>query len=230
MKRNIFLLGLMVLTIWAILGSGCKKSAAVPGTFSLSITLAEGTEGFPANGSHTYTEGQAVSYNYSLEDGYKNLAVTIDGQAAAVSGNIVMNRNHTLNTTAEKIVDISGIWMIAIQYDETKSDCSGWPPPEDPEPFGCQIVQENGNLSLTSLDEDNDLQMEGTIDEDGNFNLSGTITVTGEMNGQPVILDGTITVNGSATEDTMEGDITITLSHEGNTCTHGGSITGEKTD
>ncbi len=69
-------------------------------TYQLIVTRGEGVEGTPTTGTMTYNEGTAVNYNYSLQGGYKNLVVTLDGNAAASSGTITMNSNHTLSAAA----------------------------------------------------------------------------------------------------------------------------------
>ncbi len=231
MKKKICLLTIGALTIGAVFCSSCKKSAAVPATFSLTVVLAEGATGTPTDGSHTYNEGQTVHYDYSLEDGYKNLVVAVDGQAAAASGNLVMNQSHSIEVKADKILNISGVWQITIHYLAAKSDCSGWATPADPGPFGVEIVHAGSDLNLTSLDAGNDIQLNGTFhDEDNSFTLTGNCTYTVDINGQTFILDGTITFAGTAGETTLEGEFTVTLNHEGSTCSHGGTFTGDKLD
>jgi hypothetical protein len=77
----------------------------------LTVTLAEGIAGTPATGTYTYEENGTVDYNYSLQSGYTNLVVTLDGNAVAESGSFTMDRDHSLNVTADAMVDISGTWV-----------------------------------------------------------------------------------------------------------------------
>jgi PEGA domain len=70
--------------------------------YILSVDKGTGVDGNPGSGSHTYNEGSTVSYNYSLQDGYSSLVVTLDGNEVSTSGSITMDRNHQLiaSTTA----------------------------------------------------------------------------------------------------------------------------------
>jgi hypothetical protein len=67
--------------------------------YTLTVTRGEGVDGTPTSGMTTCEEGIAVTYNYSLQSVYKNLVVTLDGEAVSASGTITMNRNHTLNSS-----------------------------------------------------------------------------------------------------------------------------------
>jgi len=69
-------------------------------TYQLIVTRGEGVEGTPNTGTLIYNEGTIVNYNYSLQGGYKDLVVTLDGNAAAASGTVTMNRDHTLSAAA----------------------------------------------------------------------------------------------------------------------------------
>ena len=59
--------------------------------------------GAPENGTFTYNEGQIVEYNYSLSIDYLffDLIIKLDSEPVSASGTIVMDRNHTLNATAQ---------------------------------------------------------------------------------------------------------------------------------
>lgn len=79
------------------------------GQYTLSVTIGSGVNGTPAAGAYSYVENSVVSYSYSLQTGYTNLAVTLDGAPMAASGAITITNNHVLSATAEQI-DIRGIW------------------------------------------------------------------------------------------------------------------------
>lgn len=84
-------------------------------TYTLTVSVGVGVTGNPTSGSTSYSEGTSVSYSYSLNSGYTNLAVTLDDQQVSTSGTITMNRNHTLNASAEEAVtftqtDLTGTW------------------------------------------------------------------------------------------------------------------------
>lgn len=70
--------------------------------YTLTITVGEGVTGTPAAGTSTNKKGTTVSYNYSLQSGYNNLSVTLDGAPVAASGTVTMNANHTLAASATK--------------------------------------------------------------------------------------------------------------------------------
>lgn len=76
-------------------------------TYSLTVTRGTGVDGTPVTGATVYTEGQTVSYSYSLQSGYTDLLVTLDGSTVASSGTITMNANHTLSATAKKICNLT---------------------------------------------------------------------------------------------------------------------------
>jgi len=69
-------------------------------TYTLSVTRGIGVKGDPNTGTIICKEGEPVSYDYALEDGYTNLVVTLDGAQANSDGTITMDRDHTLVVTA----------------------------------------------------------------------------------------------------------------------------------
>ena len=70
--------------------------------YTLTVTVGEGVTGTPVAGTSTNKKGTAVAYSYSLQSGYDNLTVTLDGTAVAASGTVTMNANHTLAASATK--------------------------------------------------------------------------------------------------------------------------------
>jgi hypothetical protein len=70
--------------------------------YTLTVTVGEGVTGTPAAGASTNKKGTVVSYNYSLQSGYSNLSVTLDGAAVPASGTLTMNANHTLAASSTK--------------------------------------------------------------------------------------------------------------------------------
>jgi len=72
----------------------------------LTVTVGEGVTGTPVAGTSTHEKGTAVAYNYSLQSGYKNLQVTLDGIVqSGSSGQVTMNAKHTLAVSSEKSVN-----------------------------------------------------------------------------------------------------------------------------
>lgn len=81
------------------------KKSATPATaekFTLTVTKGTGVLGSPNSGTYTYERGAIASYTYSLEIDYLfyDLIVKLDGVEIPISGNITMDRNHTLNASA----------------------------------------------------------------------------------------------------------------------------------
>ncbi|MCJ7525018.1 MAG: PEGA domain-containing protein, partial [Candidatus Aminicenantes bacterium] len=70
--------------------------------YTLTVTVGEGVTGTPAAGTSTNEKGTVVNYNYSLQSGYNDLSVTLDGAPVAASGTVTMNANHTLEAKATK--------------------------------------------------------------------------------------------------------------------------------
>ena len=70
--------------------------------YTLTVNVGEGVTGTPASGTSTNKKGTVVNYSYSLQNGYDNLMVTLDGAAIAASGTVTMNANHTLEAKATK--------------------------------------------------------------------------------------------------------------------------------
>ncbi len=137
--KTLMLIALTVLVVLfgTIFLTTCKSPASPDPTYTLTVSLAEGVTGNPTSGTNSYSKGQSVSYNYSLISGYKNLIVTLDGQQVSASGTIIMDRNHTLNVSAEVAVtftleDLTGTWTgttkksnVNITWSEWKVDSSG---------------------------------------------------------------------------------------------------------
>lgn len=71
--------------------------------YDLVVTVGEGAAGNPAAGTYNYKKGTSVSYSYSLQTGYTDLAVKINGTAAPASGTITMDSDQTLSVTAVKV-------------------------------------------------------------------------------------------------------------------------------
>jgi hypothetical protein len=77
-------------------------TAAAIKKYTLTVTKGDGVVGAPASGATEYSEGSTVTYSYSLQSGYTNLVVRLDGNTVAANGNITMNKDHTLAATAGK--------------------------------------------------------------------------------------------------------------------------------
>jgi hypothetical protein len=97
------------LTVTAAQGSG---------EFLLYITYGEGVTGTPEEGYYYHNAGDQVDYDISLEDGYTNLSVTLDGNEVESSGTITISGDHTLNAYASLEYYIQGSWTLSEVYDD----------------------------------------------------------------------------------------------------------------
>jgi len=77
-------------------------AASASKTYSFIVTKGPGVDGIPETGAYFYQAGETVNYGYTLQNGYRDLVVTIDGAISPATGTILMNTNHTLtvNSTA----------------------------------------------------------------------------------------------------------------------------------
>ncbi len=67
---------------------------------TFTVTKGDGVEGSPVAGSTIYADNEIVSYNYTLQAGFQNLSVLLDGIEVPASGNIFMDRDHALSALA----------------------------------------------------------------------------------------------------------------------------------
>jgi hypothetical protein len=91
------------------------------GDYKLSVSIATGAVGTPDTGSYYYDAGEQINYSYSLESGYTNLRVSLDGVSIATTGTITISKNHLLYVYAEKEYYIQGSWRLAEQYEDGSS-------------------------------------------------------------------------------------------------------------
>ena len=93
---------------WLVVLGGVVVAAAVVyfvvlnKKYTLTVTLGEGISGTPAAGSASYKKNKTVDYSYSLQGGYKDLVVTLDGSPVAASGSVKMDGDHTLAASSTK--------------------------------------------------------------------------------------------------------------------------------
>jgi len=107
-KKTIILAGLSLL-IGMVFFSGCPTNGDDDGQFTLTVTVSSGVSGTPTTGAYSYAENSVVNYSYSLQAGYTNLVVTLDGMPMAATGVVTVTGNHVLSATAEQI-DIRDAW------------------------------------------------------------------------------------------------------------------------
>ncbi|MBI1753510.1 MAG: immunoglobulin domain-containing protein [Acidobacteria bacterium] len=68
--------------------------------FVLTVNKTSGIAGVPAS-TLGYTPGTAVHYAYSLQPGYQNLQVLLDGVPVGPTGDVTMDGPHTLDVSAQ---------------------------------------------------------------------------------------------------------------------------------
>jgi hypothetical protein len=108
MSKKISMLMCALVVSGLLFFGGCSTSEN-GGNYTLTVAVSAGVTGTPATGSYTYAENDAVTYSYSLQPGYVNLTVTLDGMPTAASGVITITGSHVLNVTADQI-DIRDAW------------------------------------------------------------------------------------------------------------------------
>jgi hypothetical protein len=74
-----------------------------------------GVTGSPSSGNYSHDLNEVVPYGYSLQPGYRDLTVTLDGADVPANGSVTITGNHTLSATAEAI-DIRGKWTGLWEY------------------------------------------------------------------------------------------------------------------
>lgn len=70
--------------------------------YDLTVSAGEGITASPAVGTTQHKKGKTVSYSFTLQSGYSQLTVKLDGAAVAASGTVTMDQNHTLSATCLK--------------------------------------------------------------------------------------------------------------------------------
>ncbi|MCX6554213.1 MAG: LamG domain-containing protein [Candidatus Aminicenantes bacterium] len=100
--------------LWVILGAvliagGVYYYLNYMQKFTLTVNKGEGVVGAPDSGATKYKRGESIDYSYSLESGYHNLVVMLDGAAVAASGSVSMKANHTLaaNATQQFVLTVN---------------------------------------------------------------------------------------------------------------------------
>ena len=99
---------------------GCKTTEVVK--YTLTVDLGTGATGYPFSGSYQKDQNEVVSYSYTLEAGFENLTVTLDGIVITPNGTFTVTGNHTLKITAEEVFDIRGDWNLTLYWTGFPSD------------------------------------------------------------------------------------------------------------
>jgi len=173
MNKSFLIILVAIVLIGLVSHSGCKSEDAA---FSLTVSVGNGVSGTPATGSYSYAENDTVTYNYTAQSGYGNLAVTLDGAPVANTGVVPMNASHTLTVTAA--IDIRGSWTGKFFYESYD-----W------------ILRVNftGNILSGTVDGHNNCHLLGPGAETGTFTVTGdTIEFTMQYYYGTLFFEGTI--------------------------------------
>jgi hypothetical protein len=99
---------------WPIVLAGVVAAAAVVyfvvvlnKKYTLTVSVGEGITGTPTAGSTTYKKNKTVEYSYSLQSGYRDLAVMLDGTPVAASGSLKMDKDHALAASSTKMAAVA---------------------------------------------------------------------------------------------------------------------------
>jgi len=216
-----FILVLLVLNI-----SMCKESSDNDELerFTLTISLSEGIKGSPDTGSTIYSKDESIIYDYKLEEGYKNLLVSIDGTVVSDSGNIIMDKAHSITVTAEKnnvcyTLDVS-----------VGTGISGTPD------TGAQTLVENGTVSysyelskgyrnlIVSLDETT-VDNKGQVTMDSNHKLNVSAEKGYELRGKWAL---SLSLGNTGTNASVLEVLNVDIEFSGNTTSGDVYIGGNK--
>jgi tetratricopeptide (TPR) repeat protein len=77
--------------------------------YTLTVNKGDGANGTPDSGTYTYKEGSVVNYNYTLQKGYKDLMVKLNGHPVPANGSITMIENYSLEASASKLGKITSV-------------------------------------------------------------------------------------------------------------------------
>jgi len=184
-KKTIILVGFFLL-IGLVFFTGCPTNGDDNGNgqYTLTVTVSSGVSGTPATGAYSYVENSVISYSYSLQTGYTNLVVTLDGVPMAATGVVTVTGNHVLSVSAEQI-DIRGTWTGLFTYGSStffrvdfsgntgSGTCGGY----------FDFVPIGGAGTWTLVGTQIDFVLEFPAPYDTTLACSGTLTDENHMNG-----------------------------------------------
>ena len=88
-------------TVVTTLATGTKACS-----IHLLTTVGPGVTGSPTKPDSILAKGKKVTYTYTLQQGYQNLLVTVDGNFVPASGTITMDSTHVLVASADPILTL----------------------------------------------------------------------------------------------------------------------------
>lgn len=206
-------------------------TASASKTYTLAVTKGTGVDGTPDSGTPQYNDGTTVNYSYTLQSGYKDLVVKLDGLEVPASGSFVMNQNHTLTATSGKTYTLTiskGIGVIGMPDTGTYNY-------QDGETVNYSYTLQSGYDNLVVTIDGNQVSASGTITMDRNHTLSATsgrtfaLTVSKGAGIDGTLDSGTVnypvgqTVNYNFTLKSGYKDLVVTL--DGSPVAASGTIT-----
>lgn len=99
MKRILTIILFFALITGAFSHMGCKKSDETD-EFKLTVSMTAGVTGTPEAGAHIYSNNEQVPYEYTLEYGYVDLRVILDGVEVDPSGVITITGTHVISSAS----------------------------------------------------------------------------------------------------------------------------------
>lgn len=112
-RRAILLIPGLLLCLAAACSDKGTDAGGKPGdgeSQTLIVEKASGLWGYPESMEFTYEAPETIEYNYSLMDGYSDIAVTLDGEAVPDSGWFVMDMDHNLVASCRR----RWLWNVAV--------------------------------------------------------------------------------------------------------------------
>ena len=191
MKRNLF--AVFVVSMLLLSTVHCKQSNEVnSGTqYVLTVSISTGVDGSPTNGSFTYDKDHVINYQYTLQNGYGNLRVMLDGNPVNATGTFTMNSNHTLTVTA----DAAATYALSVNVGTgvNGTPASGNYPYSNGTTVNYSYSLQNGYTNLQVLLDGNPVNASGTITMDGNHSLTVTADSSGASHDVRGTWQGTMT-------------------------------------
>lgn len=144
-------------------------SVSVDNLHIFTVTKGNGVDGSPGAGATTYADGATVNYNYTLQSGFQNLTVLLDGAGVPASGNITMDRDHTLSALANP-----ALYTLTVEWESgvTGTPDSGIKQFAVGETVSYNYALQDGYFDLEVKLDGNPVADSGTITMNGNHTLA----------------------------------------------------------
>lgn len=141
--------------------------------YILTVEKGDGVLGTPPSGRIFYNANEVIPYSYSLQEGYTDLQVELDGVVVHPSGKITMNSNHKLEATAQPPPDQYQLTVTKDQGVEgTPASGTTWHNENETVDYNYSLLQ--GFTDLEVRLDGADVSPVGTITMDKNHSLEAT--------------------------------------------------------